>query len=345
MPFRTLLRTLALVTCLTSVSSRVWAQSNTDVKDPASEEGKRAEGKARYQQGVAAYSAGRYKDAIDLFLQADALAPSAALSFNIARAYEKIGDDAATLQWYRDFRRRAPDAKNGPEVDARIHELEGLLAKKGVQQLTVLSRPLGATVIVDEQPVGVTPYTGQLPPGTHRVALSLKGYADSDRQLELPADHALDLDVPLVPATDRPGLPPSGAPVTPPGPVSATNSAPMPVPVDRPSGPRFGIWPWVGLGAGAVSLGASLGFELARRSAEKAAKADHTQIGYKDQLDREQSRQTMARVFLVAGGVLAVGSGALLAVDWNARRGRKEAAQLGVACLPGACAFDVKGSF
>lgn len=345
MSLRTLLRTLALVTCLTSASSRVWAQSDPDVKDPASEEGKRAEGKARYQRGVAAYSAGRYKDAIDLFLQADALAPSAALSFNIARAYEKIGDDAATLQWFRDFRRRAPDAKNGAEVDARIHELEGLLAAKGVQQLTVLSRPLGATVIVDEQPVGVTPYTGQLPPGTHRVALSLKGYADSDRQLELPADHALDLDVPLVPATQRPGLPPAVTPAGPTGNVTASSPATSPAPADRPSGPRFGIWPWVGLGAGAVSLSASLGFELARRSAEKAAKADDTQIGYKQQLDREQSRQTVARVFLVAGGVLAVGSGALLAVDWSARRQRQSATQLGVACLPGACGFDVRGSF
>src|SRR5256885_1412366 len=78
-----------------------FAQSNAGAPDPTSEEGKRAEGKARYERSAAAYSAGRYKDAIDLFLQADALASSAALSFNIARAYEKIGDDAASLQCER----------------------------------------------------------------------------------------------------------------------------------------------------------------------------------------------------------------------------------------------------
>jgi tetratricopeptide (TPR) repeat protein len=92
--------------CAFGVSRPVLAQSNPNAPDPTTEEGKRAEGKARYERGAAAYSAGRFKDAIDLFLQADALASSAALSFNIARAYEKIGDDAASLQWYRDFRRR-----------------------------------------------------------------------------------------------------------------------------------------------------------------------------------------------------------------------------------------------
>ena len=123
--------------CLTLAAASP-AQGAGSPPDPGSPEGKRAEGKARYERGVEAYSAGRFKDAIDLFLQADSLAPSAALSFNIARAYEKISDDASTLQWYRDFRRRAPDAKNGPDVDQRIHELEGILAAKGVQQLTVL---------------------------------------------------------------------------------------------------------------------------------------------------------------------------------------------------------------
>src|SRR4051812_4938555 len=242
---------------LLSVASGAHAQANATAPDPTSEAGKRAEGKARYERGAEAYSAGRFKDAIDLFLQADALAPSAALSFNIARAYEKIGDDASTLQWFRDFRRRAPDAKNGPEVDEKIHALEGVLAKKGVQQVTILSRPLGATVIVDEQPVGVTPFTGQLAPGTHKVVLSLRGYAESEQKLELPADRAQVLEVPLVPG---------GAGVTPPAGSASPGAAPAPsnvaptAPASRASGPKFGIWPWVGLGVGAAALGGSLGF-------------------------------------------------------------------------------------
>jgi len=334
-----------LLSSLLCFASGASAQSNPSAPDPASEAGKRAEGKARYERGAEAYSAGRFKDAIELFLQADALAPSAALSFNIARAYEKIGDDASSLQWYRDFRRRAPDAKNGPEVDERIHALEGILAKKGVQQLTVLSRPLGATVIVDEQPVGVTPYTGQLPPGSHKIVLSLRGYADSEQKLDLPADRAQELDVPLVPGSKTTAAPEAG-----PGASSSPSSNGSPVsaaPANKAdSSPKFGVLPWIGLGAGAAVLGGSLGFELARRSAEKDAQSDHTQIGYKDKLDKEQSRQTTARVLAVVGGALVVTGGTLLVIQLTSTQGKSESsASLGWACLPGACAVDLKGRF
>lgn len=336
-----------LFSCVLSVAGAVHAQGTAEAPDPTSEAGKRAEGKARYERGAQAYSAGRFKDAIELFLQADALAPSAALSFNIARACEKIGDDAASLQWYRDFRRRAPDAKNGGEVDERIHALEAILAKKGVQQLTVLSRPLGATVIVDEQPVGVTPYTGQLPPGTHKVVLSLRGYADSEQKVELPADRAQELDVPLVPGSSSARAPSAdAAPVAGVGPGGgAAAGGSTPAPKDG-SEPKFGILPWIGLGAGAAVLGGSLGFELARRSAEKAAQQDDTQLGYKEKLDRQQSRQTTARVLAGVGGALVVTGGVLLVIQLTSHdRQAATSARVAAACLPGGCSVDLKGRF
>ena len=325
---------------LVLLASPTLAQPGDAAPDPTTDAGKRAEGKARYERGAEAYSTGRFKDAIDLFLQADALAASAALSFNIARAYEKIGDDASSLQWFRDFRRRAPDAKNGPEVDERIHALEAALAKKGVQQVTVLSRPLGATVIVDEQPLGVTPFTGQLAPGVHRVVLSLRGYADSEQKLELPADRAQVLEVPLVPggkgvAAPPPELSPAAAPA-PPAPVASKPTA---------AGAKFGIWPWLGLGAGAAVLGGSLGFELARRSAENDAKHEPTQIGYQDKLDREQSRQTTARVLGAVGGALVLTGGTLLVIQLSSKAATDGTAHVGLGCLPTACALDLRGQF
>jgi tetratricopeptide (TPR) repeat protein len=342
MAFRTRCSLLAL-TWLLSVGSPALAQSGEAPPDPSSEAGKRAEGKARYERGAEAYSAGRFKDAIDLFLQADALAPSAALSFNIARAYEKIGDDASTLQWFRDFRRRAPDAKNGPEVDEKIHALEGVLAKKGVQQATILSRPLGATVIVDEQPVGVTPFTGQLAPGTHKVVLSLRGYAESEQKLELPADRAQVLDVPLVPRSAGVAAPVGAA--EPSAPPAATTAPTTPGPRGA-SGPKFGIWPWVGLGAGAAALGGSLGFELARRSAENDADHEDGQIAYKEKLDREQRRQTTARVLGAVGGALVVTGGVLLVIQLTSHDAPADGPpRVGLSCLPTGCAVDLGGRF
>lgn len=326
-------------------TSLASAQPST-APDPTTPEGKRAEGRARYERGADAYSKGRFTDAIDLFLEADALAPSAALSFNIARAYEKIGDDASTLRWYRDFRRRAPDAKNGAEVDERIHALETALAAKGVQQLTVLTSPQGATVIVDDQPVGVSPFTGQFAPGKHRIVISLKGYADSSQDVELAASRAKDVNVPLVPDTRVPGA------ASPAAAASSNGSSAPAVPAaassvsDRPAGPRFGILPWIGIGAGALTLGGAGVFELMRRSAEDDARADKTQVGYKQELDKMQSRQTTARVLGAVGGALLVTGGVLLVLDLSSRAAPdSQSAALGLDCLGDECSVRAWGSF
>jgi len=79
--------------------------------------------KVRFEQGKAAYRDGRYADAIRAFADADALAPRAALSFDIARAYERLGEPARAIDSYSDFLRRAPDAPNADLVRARIAAL------------------------------------------------------------------------------------------------------------------------------------------------------------------------------------------------------------------------------
>ena len=336
---------LASALLLSIGATSVASAQPSNAPDPTTPEGKRAEGRARYERGADAYAKGRFTDAIDLFLEADALAPSAALSFNIARAYEKIGDDASTLRWYRDFRRRAPDAKNGAEVDERIHALEMALAAKGVQQLTVLTSPQGATVSLDDQPVGVTPFTGQFAPGKHRIVISLKGYADSTQDVELAADHAKDLKVPLVPDTRVPGAaaPDSAAPTGASSVAAAPAASHGP---ERPAGPRFGILPWIGLGAGALALGGAGAFELMRRSAEDDASADKTQVGRNEELDKMHSRQTTARILGAVGGALVVTGGVLLVLDLSSRsKPDSQRAALGLDCLTDECSVRAWGSF
>src|SRR4051794_9477406 len=187
-------RPLAWLCAVSLAAACVARQPNARADAPSDEaamEQRRAAAKSKYQQGAEAYSAGRFKDAVDLFLAADKLSPSAPLSFNIARAYEKLADDAGALRWYRDYLRRNPDANNAATVRPLITALAESLQKKGVQQLTVLTSPAGATVTVDDQPLGVTPWTGELPPGEHHLLLSLRGYADAERSVSLAADQPL----------------------------------------------------------------------------------------------------------------------------------------------------------
>jgi tetratricopeptide (TPR) repeat protein len=304
--------------------------------DEAAMEQRRAEAKSKYQEGAQAYSAGRFKDAVDLFLAADRLAPSAPLSFNIARAYEKLSDDAGALRWYRDYLRRNPDAANAATVRPLIAQLAESLRKKGVQQLTVLSSPAGATVTIDDQPVGVTPWTGELRPGEHRVLLSLRGYVDAEQNVSLAADQPQDANVHL----EQQQTPVTAPIVPPPQPVAPTQ--PTPARETSSHGKKLGVVPWVTLGAGAAALGGALTFEILRRSAESDAKDAQNQLEYQKHLETMQSRQTAARVFLGVGGALLVAGGVMLLLDTGTP---SHATSAGLICLPNGCALAARGRF
>src|SRR5260221_9965172 len=183
---------LAAVLAL-SHDARAVDASGSDARRPESVAAQPRElARVRYRQGVEAYKEGHFREGIDLFLDADQLAPSAALSFNIAAAYEKIDQPAAALRWYRDYVRRAPDAADRAQVEAMVRGFEQALEKSGVQQLTVSSTPLSATLIIDGQPVGVTPWTGEIPPGSHQLELGLDGRASASRTIEIPSGPSID---------------------------------------------------------------------------------------------------------------------------------------------------------
>jgi len=302
--------------------------------DEAAVEARRAEAKTKYDEGADAYAAGHFKDAVDLFLAADRLAPSTPLSFNIARAYEKLGDDASALRWYRDYLRRTPEVGNAESVRALIANLARALQRRGIQQVTVLTSPAGATVTMDDQPVGVTPWTGEISPGKHHLLLSGRGYADAERELVLAADVPLDVSVRLTQQslTGAPNIPPAPPP----------RSALPPSPAGPPPGRKLGVMPWVTLGAGTASLGAALTFELLRRSAESDAKQQLIQVRYQQRLETEQSRQTAARIFLGAGGALLAAGGLMLLFD---RPAATRGASAGLLCVPGLCGVTARGQF
>jgi len=256
---------------------------------------RRSQAKAKYQQGVEAYRAERYADAVRSFLEADAISPSAALSYNIARAYEKLSDDAQTLRWYRNYLRLSPQAANRVEVEGYVKALSAALAKKGIQQLTVLSTPAGATVAIDGHPLGVTPLTVELPPGAHNALLSSRGFADAASDFTLPVATPLDFSVALKPA---------------PRAVASASDAPAPA-----SARRFGIVPWVTLGVAAACLGGAGILEISRRSAESSARSEPVQLRAESDANSMNGRRDAARVFFGVGSVLAVTGGVLLAFN------------------------------
>lgn len=186
-------------------------QPKLDLEGPEAEAKDRA--RILFQQGVAAYRAGKFYEAVESFLETQRTYPDTQLCFNIARAYENLGNGAAALRYYRDYLRQADRPSDGDEVKSRVRSLEQQLAQRGLQQLTVLSQPETATVVLDGKPVGVTPWTGETYPGKHRLALLLEGYAGQERIADVEAYAAHDISFVLLPLpAPKPAAPPPPPP-------------------------------------------------------------------------------------------------------------------------------------
>ncbi len=284
-----------------------------------------------YTEAVRAYEQRRYKDAIDGFERANELAPDAAFSFNIGIAYEDMGDAAGALRNYRAYLRLAPTASDRLEVEARVERLQAALAAKGVQQLTVYSEPVGATLFIDGKPLGVTPWTGELEPGAHELLVMKRGYRDVQRRLTLPVQRALDVELSLRPE------PPAPKP-------SATPRADARVGEGAP-GLLTHVEPvtWSLFGVAAVSFGAAVGFELSRANHERDARRQTLQVDAARRLDQARSRETWAKGFTLLGaGLSATG---LVLGYLDIERGLDERWRADAACGNAGCTFWYGGAF
>ena len=283
-----------------------------------------------------AYDHGHFRAAIEHFKEADRLAPSPRLSFNIALAYERMDDVPNALAAYRDFLRRSPEAENVQPTSVRVAELELELQKSGVQQLTVLSDPKGATVLIDELSRGVTPWTGELPPGPHRLTLRARGYLDGAHDFVLPARHAIDLSFPLEPA---PAAPPPSTIAASPGPVVPAPVMPPVEPVSAEPEPAVHWWTWTAFGASAAALIGAGAFEISRRHLETAANHGN-QPDTLETWDEMLEQRTLSRVFLGTGLALGALGGVSLYLDLRRGEARPE---VGLACGPSQCGAFAQG--
>src|SRR5690606_36666929 len=135
----------------------------------------------------------------------------------------------------------------------------------GVQQVAFLSTPPGATLRIDDQPMGLTPFTLELKPGWHRYQLSAAGHASAEATFELRPDRALEVAVALTLASGAAASGAGGGGVG--GAAIAAGSAAA---FDADGGTGIdasdhefdagvGAWTWVSLGAGTLLIGAALG--------------------------------------------------------------------------------------
>jgi tetratricopeptide (TPR) repeat protein len=202
--------------------------------------------KALFEKGVAAYSNGRYYEAIEIFTETDRLYPNPQIAFNIAKAYDQLGSKSGSLSYYRDYLRRSPEATDRAAIEARVRELETALAVDGVQQLSVISDPAEALVLLDGRPVGLTPWTGLTWPGKHRLELRRADYRSDAFVTEVVAHRSSEVKVVLHASTPE---------------TAKETKSDKGRPQSRID--RLSILTWTALATGGAALGTAVAIEAA----------------------------------------------------------------------------------
>lgn len=154
----------------------------------------------RFNEKVAAakeaYDQADYRTAIETLREAFRIKEDPRLLLNIARSYEKMGDCARALVYYRSYLRHpdSDDAYAGvAEKRMKKRESCSQFSDRLAGRLTILSLPKGATVKFNDREVGKTPIelVGAMS-GDHTLTLEKEGYETEKQRLRLdPAEDEL----------------------------------------------------------------------------------------------------------------------------------------------------------
>ncbi len=134
--------------------------------------------KELFERGRAEYRQGQFRQAIADFLSADRIRPSPVLAYNVAQSYEKLGEPAKAVEFYRSYLQRDPTASDRAAVEATIHNLEAQIPAGPVVVVTSPAPPAAATqaTVPARQGHGLALGLGGV--GVAAAALAIVGAAD-----------------------------------------------------------------------------------------------------------------------------------------------------------------------
>jgi len=162
------LRWLLALTLLLDART-AWAQAG-----PAASVDVAEEADLQFRIAVQAYRKGDFQTALEHLLVSNRLVPNKNVVFNIARAYEQLGQYDEAFRHYHEYVQVETDPKMRAAGEEAIERIRRRLAL-----VHITSDPPGATIYIDRRDLGrrgTTPSTLALPPGQHAVLLDLDGY-------------------------------------------------------------------------------------------------------------------------------------------------------------------------
>lgn len=131
-----------------------------------------------FTQGQAAYETGDYQTAVRLWTRAYELDDRPLLQYNLAQAYERLGQLDLAVTAYRIYVDATPgDDPRAQNARARIASLE---ARVGQTSIALTGGVQGAHVVIDGQDRGLLPHPDpfHVDPGSHRIVVRADGYED-----------------------------------------------------------------------------------------------------------------------------------------------------------------------
>lgn len=126
--------------------------------------------------GKKAYNEGEFEKSLDFFGRAYGLYPHPDILYRMGLCYERLGEDAPAVRYYRQFLKEVPDAPERPRIEKTIEVIESRVARSTIQVNTV---PEGAIVYIDDianGPAGLTPTSLPIKPGDYRIIVKRDGY-------------------------------------------------------------------------------------------------------------------------------------------------------------------------
>lgn len=260
------------------------------------------------------YDQANYRSAIENLRAAFRIKENARLLLNIARSYEKMGDCARALVYYRSYLRH-PDAEDpfSGVAERRMDERQSCenFSDELAGRLTILSLPKDAIVEFNGREVGKTPIelVGAMT-GDHQLTLKKEGYETIEQLVRLdPAEDEL-LRFELKEAKPAPTATPQ-------------------VPKVEPEPKSFQLNPIAagigGAGVGLLVMGMVYDLAVIPATDDERAPFPRGTPEF-DRLTEERSREsTMAVVGYAAGGVLIAGGAGWIMYEYSQHQADRKA--------------------
>jgi hypothetical protein len=141
---------------------------------PMPGEAEAARFKDLFERAEAQFQAQDFGAAIALFRQADRVRVTPEVAFDLAKCFERLGDEAYTTFYYRQYMKRAPSAPDTLEVAEKVGTALAKAEAEG-RGFLELEAPRAMAVRVDDRSYPEPPVALFLAPGDYEVAADFPG--------------------------------------------------------------------------------------------------------------------------------------------------------------------------